>query len=249
MTFEPKDIDAYIEGQKKRTLLQRCGKAFIGLRNGIDKHGAVATTLATVMIAILTAVYVYYSRKQWREMQSAGEQTTKLLCLTQQQVAIAKAANDDTHNLLVATQAAIFILDVDYNQNAANDVSAGTGIPFLEVRAVNAGKSAARKFFGEVSYLHRNATGKVLQSKQRPFPDDTVIGSGSTFINFPLVPAHATAMDYASDTLTVKVTVKYDDGFNDQKTQMFCKEMAVTPKRGPVWPDCGEGNTWKQLTK
>ena len=249
MTFEPKDIDAYLEGQKKQTLLQRCGKAFIGLRNGIDKHGAVATTLATIMIAILTAVYVYYSRKQWREMQSAGEQTTKLLCLIQQQVAIAKAANDDTHNLLVATQAAIFRVEVNYDQNLPSAVSDWIGIPSIDVMVVNGGKSAARTFSGEAKYIHRDAAGRVIESRQHRFTDDTVIGGGSVFAQFPVVPSHASAMDYASDSLTVTVTVKYDDGFNNKRTQSFCNEMAVTPKRGPVWMECGQGKTWKQLIK
>ena len=245
MNFEPKDVDSYIQGKRKHTLLL----PVLWLVKRIDKHGPVVTTLATVAIALLTAVYVHYSKRQWREMQSAGEQTKKLLSLTQQQVAIAKAANDDTHNLLVASQAAIFRLEVEYEQNTSGPISDSTGIPAISVRAVNDGKSAARMFSGEVKYIHRNASGRITQSKQQRFADDTVRGGGDAFVQFVVVPTPASPLDFASDSLTVQATIKYDDGFSNTRIQHFCYEMAVTQKRGPVWLECGQASAWKQLIK
>jgi hypothetical protein len=245
MNFEPRDIPTYIGGKRKHTLI----RPFSWLLKRIDKHGPVATTVATVMIAILTGVYVHYSKKQWKEMQSAGEQTKQLLCLTQQQVAIAKAANDDTHNLLVATQAAIFRLEVEYEQNTSGPISSSTGIPSIGVRVTNGGKSAARLFSGEVKYIHRNAAGRIIQSKQQRFADDTVDGGGGAFAQFVVAPTPASLLDFASDSLTVQVTVKYDDGFSNTRTQNFCSEMTVTQKRGAFWVECGQASAWKQLTK
>ncbi|MFZ0319927.1 MAG: hypothetical protein WAL56_12450 [Candidatus Sulfotelmatobacter sp.] len=245
MNFEPKDVDAYIQGKRKHTLR----RPVLWLVKRIDKHGPVVTTLATVAIAILTIFYVYYSNRQWREMQSAGEQTKKLLCLTQQQVAIAKAANDDTHNLLVATQAAILRLEVEYELNTAGPISGSTGVPSIGVRVTNSGKSAARMFSGEVKYIHRNAAGRIIQSKQQRFTDDTVEGGSSAFVEFVVVHTPASPLDFASDSLTVQVTVKYDDGFSNTRTQTFCSEMAVTPKRGAFWVGCGQASAWKQIVK
>jgi hypothetical protein len=249
MNFEPKDVDAHLDRQRRQTLLHRCGNAVRWIVQRIDKHGPVVTTLATVAIALLTAVYVHYSKKQWKEMHSAGEQTQKLLCLTQQQVAIAKAANDDTHNQLVATQAAIFRLEPSYSQGSSSPISGRTEIPSIDVRVANDGKSAARKIFGQVEYVHRDKAGRIIQSDRRPLADDTMYGNGSAFFKqFIIKPARASLMDYASDTFKVTATITYDDGFNNTRTQRFCSEMAVTLNRA-AWVECGEANAWKQTVR
>ena len=44
------------------------GSWFIAVGNWFDVHNGFLTALATVTIAVLTAVYVHYSRAQWRVM-------------------------------------------------------------------------------------------------------------------------------------------------------------------------------------
>jgi hypothetical protein len=211
------------------------------------------TNLILVVIAIVAAVI--YGRQltamqgQLSEMKGSGEQTNRLICLYQQQVAQAREANEETHNLLTATQAAVFQLTVEYESNINNAISGGTGVPSFDISVVNVGKSAAREFSGEIKYIRRSATGKVIQSSQRTFADNTIVVSGSASTRFPIIPSAVDYMAYASDSFSVKSNIHYNDGFNNGRTQTFCKEMAVTQKRGPIWTDCGEAKAWEQIIK
>jgi hypothetical protein len=160
-----------------------------------------------------------------------------------------QAANEDTHNQPVATQAAIFLVQVDYEQNATSPVSGTTGIPSVDVFVANDGKSAARRVSGKVKYVHPSESGRIIQSERQLFADDTVIAGTHVFRQFIVEPTRARPMDYASDVFTVTVTITYDDGFNNTRPQHFCREMAVTEKRGAVWVDCGEASAWKRSVK
>lgn len=105
-TASPKTSQAPPEGSDYRRVgnhLKACGRIFHHLADRIDRHGPMMTTLSTVAIAILTAVYVHWSHKQWAVMndqlsvmRGSGTQTDQLIGLYQQQVAIAKAANQET---------------------------------------------------------------------------------------------------------------------------------------------------------
>jgi hypothetical protein len=88
----------------------------------------------------------------------------------------------------------------------------------------NAGKSAARKVSGEVKYIHRNQAGKIIQSEQRNLTDDTVMAGAGVGRQFIVEPTRASVMDYASDAFTVTVTLTYDDGFSNTRTQHFCSD-------------------------
>jgi len=60
------------------------------------------TAIATIWVALFTAVLAVVSYFQWKELRSSGDQTNRLICLYQQQLGqITKQAND-THDLAVA---------------------------------------------------------------------------------------------------------------------------------------------------
>jgi hypothetical protein len=48
--------------------LKACGRGLVNVINWLDAKGGFVTAIATVVIAILTGVYVHYSRAQWRVM-------------------------------------------------------------------------------------------------------------------------------------------------------------------------------------
>lgn len=60
------------------------------------------TAVATIVIALATVLYTHYAKKQWQEMDAAGKQTDRLICLYQAQLKqLANQANN-TRDLTVA---------------------------------------------------------------------------------------------------------------------------------------------------
>jgi hypothetical protein len=222
--------------------------------------------VCTTIIAIATVAYTFVAgfqlivmRGTLSEMKTSGEQSTQQMWSAISNLnwiarsvdwsqKTTQAANNDTHNLLVATQAAIFQLQVGYTQGSSSPISGRTVIPSIDVRVTNSGKSAARNFSGEVNYLHRDKAGRTIQSERRLLTDDTVIAGADVFRQFIVEPTRASLTDYAADAFSVAVRVKYDDGFNNIRTQHFCSEMAVTQNRA-AFVDCGEASAWKRTVR
>jgi hypothetical protein len=65
----------------------------------IKRDSAYWTAAATIAMAITTAIYTYYARRQWQEMKGSGEQTDRLIGLYRQQVAQLTKQAGDTHEL------------------------------------------------------------------------------------------------------------------------------------------------------
>jgi glucose/arabinose dehydrogenase len=223
--------------------------------------------VCTAIIAIATVFYTFVAgfqlivmRGTLSEMKRSGEESTQQMWSAINNInwlarsadwsqKTTEKANEDTHNQLVATQAAIFRLEPSYSQGSSSPISGRTEIPSIEVRVANDGKSAARKISGQVEYVHRDKAGRIIQSDRRPLADDTMYGNGSAFFKqFIITPTRASLMDYASDTFKVTVTITYDDGYNNIRTQHFCTEMAVTQNRA-AFVECGEANAWKRTVR
>lgn len=200
------------------------------------------TATATFWIAGFTFVLAAVSYFQWRELQSSGRQTDQLIGLYRRQVAIAKEANNETHNLLAVTQGAVFRLLISYNQNEGIN-------PWIGVNVENIGKTSARNFFGQSTFTRISESGRTVQSQRKNFSDDTVVVGGAPSAMFRVAPWSADPMGYRSERFIVDSKIQYDDGFGNLRRQNFCREMAVTQRQGVSWIECGNAKDWKEVRK
>jgi hypothetical protein len=203
-----------------------------------------------VLGLLVLIVYTIFSALQWAQMRSTNRLTKEALkgsdialqqtlAKMQEQVNVAKEANQETRNLLSETQGAVFQILVDYNQNAGQN-------PYITVHALNAGKTPALQFEGEATFIRLDRHGKPIQTLKKRFADDSVLIGGSPALMFTVDPSSTDAMAYRSERFSLITAVQYNNGFNKTRTQRTCREMVVTPGQGVGWIDCGNAKEWNR---
>jgi hypothetical protein len=206
---------------------------------GIEILGLAALIVYTVF-SILQWAQIRWTNRLTREALTLNETTNgQTLTKMQEQIDAARDANKETHNLLSATQGAIFEVVVEYSQSMT------VKSPYIGVHATNVGKTPARGFTGITYLLRKSSTGTVIQRSSQKFTDTSVRPGGSPFAMLPVVPAR-NPKDYALETFTVSTRLSYDDGFGNHQIQTACREMEVSEFTSIGWVECGYGEEWKK---
>jgi hypothetical protein len=250
--------------------LKATGRGIVAFVNWTDKKGGFITALATVVIAILTAFYVHYSRAQWQTMRDQ---------LSELHVAAVAAANAaTTADTTLKSQQKSFEIDQRPYMVCDIPVFSGNGlVPDKPITAnvtfKNIGRTPARRISAAVTLLRfdplprgsQNGTEKVVRfinagftalrarnSKSREagekFQTGTDIAPNATMFttndNLLVIPSSEfKKTESGATTLFYIGTVTYKDSFGNLYETEFCALYFGTDPR--IWHVCDNHNTIK----
>ena len=229
--------------------------------NWIDSKGPLMTTLATITIAVLTGIYVHYSRAQWKVMSG---QLVEMKKTTEASKVAAEAAQSSAQlNWQIMRSSNAAALAPRIGTNVADPVALAYG---LSISFNNGGKVPAKNFRCEATMTRQTVPGyRTIGHTQRiafgadqvrPWagansygPAETVYGKFelSSFTDRDMQSIHD-----MHETVEIEGTFQYEDGFQNTVKESFCflnlRVHNVAGNFNEGWFPCVEGKVFADET-
>lgn len=192
--------------------LKAVWRVFLKTANWIDSKGPLISALSTVVIAVLTAFYVHYSRVANGINQQSANAATSAACTATRSLEL-------TRQMFEASQAAVFVSAFELKTRPEHHPV------WITVRLRNTGKTRATNMVGTIKLVRKTTSGKMIQNSVRTFTRSIIAAEDEITEALGVNGTWDNLRGYLGEDFQVSVELVFDDGVQRTK-QTFC--------RGPV---------------
>lgn len=147
-----------------KTFVNTIGRATMRVVNWLDEKGPFVTAVATVVIAVLTAFYVHYSRAQWQVMRDQLPELQKSAAAAKSAAETADAALKSSQKSFEIDQRPYIVTEIP--QFSGNGLVADKGIQ-ANITFKNIGRTPALKYLVNVTLLRYDPSPKGSRGQAR----------------------------------------------------------------------------------